>query len=104
MEIEAFVLKASLPQLHPERPVSAGRGAGPGAALTGHREALFSSEEGWVQTPVYEMERLAPGDGFPGPALIDSDDTTVVVAPGWTCAVDERAGIVLTHTEEAANV
>jgi N-methylhydantoinase A/oxoprolinase/acetone carboxylase beta subunit len=102
VEIEAFVLKASLPQLHPERPVSAANG--PGAAPTAFREALFVAEDGWVQTPVYEMERLAPGDAFPGPALIDSDDTTVVVAPGWTCAVDERAGIVLGADEEAASV
>jgi N-methylhydantoinase A/acetophenone carboxylase len=97
VEIEAFVLKASLPSVHTERPVSATRGADLEAARTGYREALFSAEEGWVQTPVYEMERLAPGHQFAGPALIDSDDTTVVVSPGWTCAVDERSGIVLTQ-------
>jgi N-methylhydantoinase A/acetophenone carboxylase len=102
VEIEAFVLKASLPSVHPERPVSGAREGALDAARTGYREAQFSAEDGWVQTPVYEMERLAPGDQFPGPALIDSDDTTVVVAPGWTCAVDERSGIVL--TEEASGV
>jgi N-methylhydantoinase A/oxoprolinase/acetone carboxylase beta subunit len=104
VEIEAFVLKASLPSVHADRPVAAARGSDAGAAMTGYREALFTAEEGWARTPVYEMERLAPGDQFPGPALIDSDDTTVVVAPGWTCAVDERSGIVLTADEEAANV
>jgi N-methylhydantoinase A/acetophenone carboxylase len=104
VEIEAFVLKASLPSVHAERPVSAARGGDLEAARTGYREALFSDEDGWVQTPVYEMERLAPGDQFAGPALIDSDDTTVVVAPGWTCAVDERSGIVLTHAEEVSGV
>jgi N-methylhydantoinase A len=72
------------------------------AARTGYREALFSADHGWVQTPVYEMERLGRGHEFPGPALIDSDDTTVVVSPGWTCAVDERSGIVL--TQEASGV
>jgi N-methylhydantoinase A/acetophenone carboxylase len=99
VEIEAFVLKASLPSVHPERPLSAARGGDLDAARTGYREALFDGEDGWVQTPVYEMERLAPGDEFAGPALIDSDDTTVVVSPGWTCAVDERSGIVLTADE-----
>jgi N-methylhydantoinase A/oxoprolinase/acetone carboxylase beta subunit len=102
VEIEAFVLKASLPSVHAERPVSAARVGDLGAARTGYREALFSPDDGWVQTPVYEMERLAPGDQFPGPALIDSDDTTVVVSPGWSCAVDERSGIVL--TQEASGV
>jgi N-methylhydantoinase A/oxoprolinase/acetone carboxylase beta subunit len=102
VEIEAFVLKASLPSVHAERPVSGARGGDLESARTGYREALFSVEDGWVQTPVYEMERLAPGDQFAGPALIDSDDTTVVVSPGWTCAVDERSGIVL--TQEASGV
>jgi N-methylhydantoinase A/acetophenone carboxylase len=104
VEIEAFVLKASLPQVHPERPVSAARGGDLGAARTGYREALFSVEDGWVQTPVHEMERLAPGDQLAGPALIDSDDTTVVVSPGWTCAVDERSGIVLSADAEVSGV
>ena len=104
VEIEAFVLKASLPSAHAERPVSAARGGELEAARTGYREALFSAEDGWVQTPVYEMERLAPGHQFPGPALIDSDDTTVVVSPGWTCAVDDRSGIVLTAREEVSGV
>jgi N-methylhydantoinase A/acetophenone carboxylase len=104
VEIEAFVLKASLPSVHAERPVSEVRARDVDAARTGYREALFSIDDGWVQTPVYEMERLAPGDEFAGPALIDSDDTTVVVVPGWTCAVDERSGIVLSADEEVSGV
>jgi N-methylhydantoinase A/acetophenone carboxylase len=104
VEIEAFVLKASLAQLHADRPPSAARGGSLDAARTGYREALFSVKDGWVQTPVYEMERLAPGDGVTGPALIDSDDTTVVVVPGWTWAVDERSGIVLTAGDEVSGV
>jgi N-methylhydantoinase A/acetophenone carboxylase len=104
VEIEAFVLKASLPQVHPERPVSAARGGDLDGARTGYREALFSVEDGWVQTPVYEMERVAPGDQLAGPALIDSDDTTVVVSPGWSCAVDERSGIVLSADAEVSGV
>lgn len=104
VEIEAFVLKAWLPQLHADRPSTRARDGDGRAALTGHRQAMFSAEHGWVQTPVYEMNCLAPGHTFSGPALIDSDDTTVVVAPGWTCAVDERAGIVLAASEESADV
>ncbi|MGP0033455.1 MAG: hydantoinase/oxoprolinase family protein [Solirubrobacteraceae bacterium] len=104
VEIEAFVLKASLPQRHTDRPLAAPRNGGAAPTPTGHRDALFAAEPGWVQTPLYEMERLAPGDQLSGPALIDSDDTTVVVAPGWSCAVDERSGIVLSQDEEAADV
>jgi N-methylhydantoinase A/oxoprolinase/acetone carboxylase beta subunit len=50
------------------------------------------------------MVQLEPGHSFAGPALIESDDTTVVVAPGWNCQVDERGGIVLTHDEELSDV
>lgn len=104
VEIEAFVLKASLPQPPTERPFAKARDDGAGLTPTGYRDALFAAQPEWVQTPVYEMERLAPGDQLLGPALIDSDDTTVVVAPGWSCAVDDRAGIVLSHDEESPDV
>ena len=73
-----------------------GRGSAPRCSPSG---------EGPVQTPVYEMSRLAPGNAFAGPALIESDDTTVVVSPGWTLrGRRSRSGIVLTHSEEAAHV
>jgi N-methylhydantoinase A/oxoprolinase/acetone carboxylase beta subunit len=104
VEIDAFVLKASLPQAHDPR---SGRPAGPAdpaSAQTGSRPALFSQEAGWIETPVFEMAQLEPGHRFSGPALIESDDTTVVVAPGWSCRVDERDGIVLTHDEELSDV
>jgi N-methylhydantoinase A/oxoprolinase/acetone carboxylase beta subunit len=104
VEIEAFVLKASLPQPPTERPLAKARDGGTAPTPTGYRDALFAVQPGWVQTPVYEMERLAPGDQLAGPALIDSDDTTVVIAPGWSCAVDDRSGMVLSHDEESADV
>ena len=104
VEIEAFILRATLARPLAERPVAAPGEADPTAALTGHRRALFSVDDGPVDVPVYELGLLSPGHGFSGPALIDSDDTTVVVSPGWSCRVDERAGIVLSNDLEAAGV
>jgi N-methylhydantoinase A/acetophenone carboxylase len=104
VEIDAFVLKASLPQAHDPRPGRPAGPADPAAARTGSRPALFSQDAGWTETAVFEMARLQPGHSFVGPALIESDDTTVVVAPGWSCRVDERSGIVLTHDEELSDV
>jgi N-methylhydantoinase A/acetophenone carboxylase len=95
VEIEAFILRATLAQPVAARPLIAGDGSDVEVARTGGREAVFSVA-GRVETPVYEMGLLVPGHRLPGPALIDSDDTTVVVAPGWSCAVDERSGMVLT--------
>jgi N-methylhydantoinase A/acetophenone carboxylase len=104
VEIEAFILKATLPQPTRDRPRTTAGPADPAEALTGHRSALFEAGAGSVQTPVYEMSGLRPGHRFAGPALIDSDDTTVVIAPGWSCEVDDRGGIVLSNDQEADRV
>ncbi len=104
VEIEAFILKASLAQPVPDRPQLTAGGPDPAAALTGRRDARFSDQDAAQATPVFEMDRLRPGHRFTGPALIDSDDTTVVVEPGWSCAVDAKSGIVLSHDQEAAGV
>ena len=37
---------------------------------------------GWCDAPVYAFDRLAPGQVVDGPALIDSDTTTVLLRPG----------------------
>lgn len=101
VEIEAFVLKARLPQPAGERP---GRAAppdpDPAAALGATREALFDAADGHVETPVYALGRLEPGHRIESPALVESDDTTVVVAPGWSLEVDPQSALVLTRTEE----
>jgi len=104
VEIEAFILKATLPQPTRERPRLTAVPADPSEALTGYRSALFEADAGPVQTPVYEMSGLRPGHRFAGSALIDSDDTTVVIAPGWSCEVDDRGGIVLSNDQEADHV
>ncbi len=104
VEIEAFILKATLPQPVAERPRIERDGSDAEAARSGERLALFDAEAGLVPTPVYEMGSLRPGHRFDGPALIDSDDTTVVVSPGWSCAIDERSGMVLAHDPEASRV
>jgi len=104
VEIEAFILKASLAQPDRDRPRLEPGGSDPASALSGNRDALFPGQNGPTATPVYEMHRLRPGHRFAGPALIDSDDTTVVVEPGWSGAVDEKSGIVLSHDREIADV
>lgn len=101
VEIEALVLKARLPQRVEERPVvPVSEDPDPGAALVGTREALFSEDAGYVETPVYDMTRLVPGHRIESPALVESEDTTVVVDPGWSLVVDEQSALVLTRMDE----
>ncbi len=101
VEIEAFVLKARLPQPSAERIASAGAGTDVSAARTGSRDALW--DDGWADTPVYDLERLEPGHRVSGPALVESGDTTVVVAPRWELEVDPRCALVLTLASEESD-
>jgi len=50
-------------------------------------------------TPVHGAEALVPGHEVPGPAIVAAEDTTALVAPGWTARV-RGVGLVL-HREGA---
>ncbi len=58
---------------------------------------VYWSEQGkTAETPVLEGEKLVPGNGIPGPAIVETADTTVVVHPGQTLAVDSFGNFELT--------
>ena len=97
VEIDGFVLKGRLPQPHGVPP-TAEASAGTTADL-GTRPAVWAQGE----PPVDTRSRAAlaeRGHSHRRSGLVESDDTTVVVTPGWSCQVDERGGIVLTHDKE----
>ena len=64
------------------------------ATPVGERPAHFG--DAYLPTPVYSWESLAPGVAVPGPALIESTDTTVVVPPGRLASVDGFRNLLLT--------
>jgi N-methylhydantoinase A len=37
---------------------------------------------GWIEAPVYDFDRVAPGQGIDGPAVVESATTTVLLRPG----------------------
>ena len=43
---------------------------------------------GFEAVAVYDVERLRPGNELPGPAVLESEDTTVLVRPGQRLRVD----------------
>ncbi|UHC19503.1 hydantoinase/oxoprolinase family protein [Methylobacterium currus] len=55
-----------------------GTGQGEGPAT---RRAYFGGA-GWVETPVHAFDRLEPDREIPGPAIVESRLTTIVVEPG----------------------
>jgi len=48
-----------------------------------------------LEVPIYRREALAPGAAIAGPALIEEDDTTTVVAAGFGASIDPHGYIVL---------
>jgi len=66
-------------------------------ALAGSRPAYFAAAgEGLVDVPVYQRERLRAGDRLAGPAIVEQYDSTTVVCPGQTAAVDRFGNLVVT--------
>ncbi|WP_424016715.1 hydantoinase/oxoprolinase family protein [Halorientalis pallida] len=68
-----------------------------GDPLKGARDATF--EDGVYETPVYARERLQPGRTLGGPAIIEQDESTVVVPPAWDVRVRDDGALVSEVTE-----
>ncbi|RMF94007.1 MAG: hydantoinase/oxoprolinase family protein, partial [Nitrospinota bacterium] len=91
-EIRLVTLRVSvigrLPKLMPPEK----RSGDPEKAGKGHR-SIFLGE--WKTVPVYAIEHLSPGTEITGPALFESDFTTILLEPGDTATVDRYGGIAL---------
>ena len=51
----------------------------------GSREAVFADEV--RETPVYERAQLPPQDRIDGPAIVEGDESTIVIPPAWDVRV-----------------
>ncbi|MGB7299405.1 MAG: hydantoinase/oxoprolinase family protein [Burkholderiaceae bacterium] len=66
-----------------------------------HSRIVIFTEGQQVDAPVYRRESLLAGQCLMGPAIVEQMDTTVLVFPDDTCAVDPWGNLVidLHHTE-----
>ncbi|RTL55283.1 MAG: hydantoinase/oxoprolinase family protein [Bradyrhizobiaceae bacterium] len=60
----------------------------PETARRGSRKAYWGEASGYVDTPVYDRDKLGAGVDLMGPLLCDADDTVIVVPPGWAYKTD----------------
>ena len=72
----------------------AGGGPAPREAKTGERRVYFRGT-GWRVTPSYDRARLRDGQEIVGPAVIEQDDATPLVAPGFAARVDPAGNLLL---------
>ena len=64
-------------------------------AVVETRRVHFAEVDGWVDTQIYERERLLAGATFDGPAVIQEADSTTVVPPGASVVVDDYRNLVI---------
>jgi N-methylhydantoinase A len=74
-----------------------GAGNDPESAVKATRRMIFAADGSAVDGPVYDGGRLGAGAKITGPAVIEEDTTTIVVAPGWQAALHESGSYVLTR-------
>lgn len=49
----------------------------------------------WIAADVYDRTALGAGDQITGPAIIEQDDTTTVLLPGWSARTDGHGNLHL---------
>ncbi|MCX7306550.1 MAG: hydantoinase/oxoprolinase family protein [Afipia sp.] len=67
------------------------------AAQADTRRVWF--DEGWLETPIYDRERLPLNSKFEGPAILEQLDATTVVHPGDQVHVDLLGNVILKVAE-----
>lgn len=65
----------------------------PDRALIDYRRIQF--DDGTLDTPLFLAENLTPGNLMPGPAVIVSSDTTILVNPNCRASIDKFCNIFI---------
>ncbi len=67
----------------------------PSKALKRTRKCLFSGD--YIETPVYDSEKLKANNSIFGPAIIEVPTTTVVIPHNYQCQVDDYNNYIITR-------
>jgi N-methylhydantoinase A len=66
-----------------------------GPRIKGERAIYVPDKSGKVPVPVYDRYALVAGDSLDGPAVVEEDESTVIVSGPARVRVDERLNLVL---------
>ena len=65
------------------------KGADASEALKGQRRAFFRKYNDFVDTNIYDYDKLQPGNEVRGPVIVEATKTTIVVMPDQKAFLDE---------------
>jgi N-methylhydantoinase A len=96
--VELIDLRLRVTGATPQPPLPVPERVAPGtpAPLSGRRRVLL--EHGAAEVPVHHRTALLAGHTLAGPALVDQDDTTTFLPPGWTGVVHESGSLILARS------
>ncbi len=86
LKIRLFRLRATSPAAHPQLATYDFVGESPEKALKGYRDVYW--KEGFTRTAIFGQPELKCGNVISGPAIIESDDTTILIPAGKQYTVD----------------
>jgi N-methylhydantoinase A len=82
----------------PPMPAPAGKAAG--AMVTPRSARRITLEGGVAEVPVYDFAALGADQPVTGPAIVESDTTTVLLLPGDAARMDARGWLEMTLPEQ----
>ncbi|HMK81169.1 MAG TPA: hydantoinase/oxoprolinase family protein, partial [Xanthobacteraceae bacterium] len=88
VEATGLVAKASLAREEMSGPDAS-------AAVRERRDVWIAEEERSIACPVYDRDRLKPGNRFLGPAIVEQMDATTLVLSGMAARVDPYLNLIL---------
>ncbi len=95
IEIISIALTASIPTIKPRIIKKEYGGKDPKPALKGEREVYFEGR--FVTTRIYDMDCLQSGNIIEGSAIVEGQDTTVVIPMDRRITVDEYSNLVMEY-------
>jgi N-methylhydantoinase A len=80
----------------PARTIAAANGTKPVASTSTYFDG------GWRATEIYRRDALGAGAAIAGPAVVLEDACTILIPPGWGCAVSEHGHLLVERVADGA--
>lgn len=95
IDVENFYLTATVDLPKPQLPQIESGPADPSLARSGMRDVYWPQRAGFTKTPVFVAHQLRAGNVIEGPAVVEADDTTMIVPPEYTLRVNAVGGCIV---------